>query len=183
MNRDQALLLLKQRIKNKNLIKHSLAVEACLRELAKKFDEDEEKWGLAGLLHDLDYEETLNNPQEHAKKAALELSALGLDHEIVHAVLAHNEATGVARESKLDRAIYAADPLTGLIVAAVLVLPSKKIADLTVQSVLNRFKEKSFARGANRETILACQELGLNLEEFIAIGIKAIQKISEELGL
>ncbi len=183
MTRDKALSLVNQRLKNKNLIKHCLAVEACLRVLARKFGENEEIWGLAGLLHDLDYEETVNNPKEHAQKGADELAELGVDQKIVHAVRAHNEMTGTVRESRLDKAIFSVDPLTGLIVAATLVLPDKKLSNLTVQSVLNRFKEKAFARGANRETIAACSELGLSLEEFTQICLEAMQDISGDLGL
>lgn len=183
MLREEAFALINQRLKNKNLIKHCLAVEACLCALARKFGESEKNWGQAGLLHDLDYEETLNNPKEHAKKAARELAEIGLPEEVAHAVLAHNESTGTPRESKLDKAIYACDPLTGLIVAATLVLPDKKLASLTVQSVLNRFKEKAFARGVNREAIKSCEELGLSLEEFIEICLKAMQDISDKLDL
>jgi hypothetical protein len=183
MNREEALTLVNQRLKNKNLVKHSLAVESCLRALAKKFDENEDVWGLAGLLHDLDYEETANNPKEHAVKAADELTMMGLSEEVVHAVRAHNEMTGTPRENRLDKAIYAVDPLTGLIVAAALVLPDKKLASLTLQSVLNRFREKAFARGANRKTIAACAEFDLNLEEFVKICLEAMQKISNDLGL
>lgn len=183
MTREEALAFLRKRLKNKNLIKHSLAVEACLFVLAKKLEQDPEMWGLVGLLHDLDYEETVNNPKEHAKRAADELAKMGLSAEIVHAVLAHNEATGTPRKSLLDKAIYAVDPMTGLIVAATLVLPDKKLSSLTVESILKRFKEKSFARGANRETISACHELGLSLEEFTQICLKAMQEISDNLEL
>jgi len=184
MNRDDALKLVQEKIQNQNLVKHCLATEACMRELARHFGEPEEQWGLTGLLHDIDYEETKNDPQKHSILGAEMLEKLGLDKEIVEAVKTHNEAHGIAPETKMAKAIFCVDPLTGLIVAATLVMPSKKIADLTTENVLNRFKEKGFARGANREIISKCQELlGLSLEEFIKIGLRAMQSIANELGL
>jgi hypothetical protein len=183
MKREQALKLVKEKIENKNLIKHSLAVETCMKFLAKYFNEDEEKWGLAGLLHDIDYEKTKDNPNLHSLKGAEFLEKLGLEKEIVEAVKTHNEAHGILPETKMAKALYCVDPLTGLIVAATLVLPSKKLNDLTVENVLNRFKEKSFARGAKREIILKCSDINLTLEEFIEICLKAMQEISVELGL
>ena len=184
MNRDEALKLVKEKIQNQNLVKHCLAAEACMRELAKHFKEPEEQWGLTGLLHDIDYEETKNDPQKHSVLGAEMLEKLGVDKEICEAVKTHNEAHGIAPESKMAKAIFAVDPLTGLIVAATLVMPSKKIADLTTENILNRFKEKGFARGANREIISKCQDLlNLSLEEFVKIGLSAMQKINNELGL
>ncbi len=190
MDRDEALQLVKEKIKTKNLIKHCLAVEACMRALAEKFGEDQEKWGLAGLLHDIDYEETKDNPEKHSLVGAGILEELGFDKEIVEAVKTHNERHGIAPETKMAKALFCVDPLTGLIVAATLVLPAspvggpnKKIADLTVQNVLNRFKEKGFARGANREIISKCSEINLTLEEFVNICLKAMQGISRNLGL
>lgn len=183
MIRDEALKLLKEKIQNQNLIKHSLAVEACMKALAKYFDDDEERWALAGLLHDIDYEETKNNPKEHSLTGAKILENLGLDKEIVEAVKAHNEIHGLDPETKMAKALFCVDPLTGLIVAATLVLPDKKIASLTTRNILNRFKEKSFARGANREIIKRCQDIGLLLEKFIEICLLAMQKISKDIGL
>jgi len=183
MNRDEALKLVEEKIKNRNLIKHSLAVEACMRALAEYFVENEEKWALAGLLHDIDYEETKDDPNFHSIKGAEFLEKLGLEKEITEAVKTHNEIHGILPETKMAKALYCLDPLTGLIVAATLVLPSKKLKDLTVQNILNRFKEKSFARGAKREIILKCSEINLDLEKFVEICLKAMQKISKELGL
>jgi len=183
MTQEEALKLVKEKIKNPNLIKHCLAVEACMRALAKHFNEDEEKWGLAGLLHDIDYEETKNDPNKHSLIGAEMLEKLGLDREICEAVKTHNEAHGIPPASLMAKALYSVDPLTGLIVAAALVLPSKKLADLTVENVLNRFKEKAFARGANREIIKKCEDINLSLEEFIKIGLEAMQNISSELEL
>jgi hypothetical protein len=183
MKREEASKLLNEKLKNKNLIKHSLAVEACMIGLAKYFKENEEKWATAGLLHDIDYEETKNDPNLHSVKGAEFLESLGLEKEIFEAVKTHNEAHGIIPESKLAKALFSVDPLTGLIVAATLVLPTKKIKDLTAENVLNRFKEKSFARGAKREIILKCSEVGLSLEEFIKICLNAMKQISSQLNL
>ena len=203
MEMEAALNLLKENLKNQNLIKHSLAVEAAMRKLARYLGEDEEKWALCGLLHDIDYEKTKDDPNLHSKMGAEMLKSLGFDKNICQAVLTHNEAHKKEPETKMAKALFCLDPLTGLIVAATLVLPSKtelpfieakvkkrtlssspKISDLKVENVLNRFKEKSFARGANREIIKKCNELlGLSLEEFVKIVLEAMQKISNELGL
>jgi len=177
IEREAALNLLKENLKNQNLQKHCLAVEAGMRGLARHFNEDEEKWGLCGLLHDIDYEKTKDNPNLHSKVGAEMLGKLGVDEEICQAVLTHNEAHKILPESKMAKALFCIDPLTGLIVAATLVLPSPKISDLKVENVLHRFKEKSFARGANRELIKKCNELlGLSLEEFVKIVLEAMQK-------
>jgi putative nucleotidyltransferase with HDIG domain len=181
VTRDEALQLVKEHVKTKNLIKHMLAAEAILGRLAQEFDQDEDAWRLAGLVHDVDYEHTQHNPEEHAVKGAEILRESGCPEEVVHAVLAHAEKA--PRESLLDKALYATDPLTGLIVAAALVHPDRKLASIDAQFVLNRYGEKSFARGANRETIAACQDLGLDLAQFIALGLEAMQGISKELGL
>ena len=184
MNREQALQLIKEKIKNQNLVKHCLAVEACMKGLARHFNEDEEKWGLAGLLHDIDYEQTKDDAHQHSIVGAKILEDLGVEKEITEAVKTHNEIHGVLPETRLAKALFSVDPLTGLIVAATLVLPSKKIADLTAENILNRFREKAFARGVNREIIKKSEELlGLKLEEFVKIGLEAIQGISQELGL
>ncbi|MFN3699193.1 MAG: HDIG domain-containing metalloprotein [Dictyoglomus sp.] len=183
MTREEALNKVKQYIKNKNLIKHMLAAEAIMRALAKKFNEDEEKWGITGLLHDIDYELTEKEPEKHSLVAEELLKNDNLSEEIIDAIKAHNEIHGLPRETPLAKALYAVDPLTGLIVAAALIHPEKKLAPLDVNFILNRFKEKSFARGANREQIKSCEELGLTLEEFIEIGLNAMKAISVDLGL
>jgi len=184
MKREQALKVLKENIKNPNLIKHSLAVEAGMKALAEKFNQDPEKWGLCGLLHDIDYEKTKDSPQEHSKIGAEMLKELGVEEEICRAVLVHNEIHQIQPQTLMEKALFCLDPLTGLIVASCLVLPSRKLKDLKTDNVLNRFKEKAFARGANREIIKKCSEyLGLELSEFIEIVLSAMQDISEELGL
>lgn len=183
MIREEAFNFLKGKIKNQNLIKHSLAVEVCLRNLALHFKENEEKWGLAGLLHDIDYEETKNDPEKHSLLGAEILEKIGLEREITEAVKTHNEVHGIAPETKLAKSLYCVDPLTGLIVAATLVLPTQKIKDLTLENVLNRFGEKSFARGATREIILKCSEINLSLKKFVEICLKAMQNIGNQLNL
>ncbi len=180
----EKLEILKKNISNQNLIKHCLAVKAIMEELAERFGGDKEKWGTAGLLHDIDYEKTKDDPSQHSMIGAQMLEELGFDKDICQAVKTHNEAHGIKPETPMEKALFVSDPLTGLIVAATLVLPSKKIADLTIENILNRFGEKSFARSANREIIKKCEELlSLNLADFVAIGLRAMQKISGELGL
>ena len=184
MKREEALNLLKENLKNENLTKHCLAVEAAMMELAKQFNEDERKWGICGLLHDIDYEKVKGNAKLHSKIGAEMLKELGCDDEICDAVLTHNEIHKIEPKSLMAKALYCVDPLTGLIVAAALVLPSKKINDLKAESVLKRFKEKAFAKGADRGIIKKCDEyLALSLEKFIEITLKAMQEISNELGL
>ncbi|MCD6410404.1 HDIG domain-containing protein [bacterium] len=184
MTKEEAINFLKENIQAQNLIKHSLAVGAIMKSLAERFGENSEKWETCGLLHDIDYEKTKNEPEKHSLVGAEMLKEKGLDEEIVEAVKAHNEIHKIKPETLMAKALYVCDPLSGLIVAATLVLPSRKLKDLTVQNVLNRFKENSFARGANREIIKKCQDyLNLSLEEFIEIALKAMQGIAEELGL
>jgi len=183
VNREEALALLKKNLPNKNLQKHCLATEAVMRRLARHFGENEELWGLAGLLHDIDYERTKDDPDRHSLEGAAMLEALGLPPEVVYAVKVHNERHGLPRQSLLDKALYAVDPLTGFIVAGALIRPEKSLAAVDVPFLLNRFKEKAFARGANREQMQTCTELGLTLDQFIALGLEAMQHQAKELGL
>ena len=186
MERKKALELLKENVKNQNLIKHCLATETAMRDLAEHFGEDKEKWGLCGLLHDIDYDKVKwpENPKLHSKVGSEMLRDLGFDEETCQAVLTHNEAQGITPATLMAKALYCVDPLTGLIVAATLVLPSKKINDLKTENILNRFKEKHFAKGANREIIKKCEDyLNLPLEKFVEIVLKAMQKISADLEL
>ena len=184
MTREEAYNLLKEKVQTQNLIKHSFAAEACMRALAEHFGEDSEKWGMTGLLHDIDYEETKNEPEKHSLLGAEILEKHGAGKDISEAVKTHNEMHNILPESKMAKAIYVVDPLTGLIVASTLVLPSKKIVDLTAENVLNRYKEGSFAKGANREIIGKCRDLlDLTLEEFVKICLEAMKKINNELGL
>ncbi|HZK18901.1 MAG TPA: HDIG domain-containing protein [Clostridia bacterium] len=183
MQREEAVKLLKKHLKNKNLYKHCLAVEAVMRALADRFEEDAELWGIAGLLHDIDYEETKDDPHRHSIVGAEMLGELGFPEDLVYAVKVHNEAHGLPRKSLFDKALYAADPVTGLIVAGALISPEKKLGAIDLEFLSNRFKEKSFARGANREQIACCSEIGLDLNEFLELSLKAMQSIDKELGL
>ncbi len=183
MTRKEVLESIKANVENQNLVKHMLATEAIMRALAKRLGEDEEVWGLTGLLHDIDVELTEGDMSSHSKLGADLARELGASETIAHAILCHNEAHGIPRETKLDKALFCADPLTGLIIAAALVRPDKKLAGLEASSVIKRFKEKSFAAGANREQIALCSEIGLELDEFIELGLVAMQGIADDLGL
>jgi uncharacterized protein len=183
MTRDEALSLMRERLTNNNLQKHTLAVEAMMRRLASHFGQDEELWGLAGLLHDIDYESTKGDPDRHSLEAADELAQMGLPEEVVYAVRVHNERHGLPRHSLMDKALHAGDPLSGLIVAAALVSPGKSLHGIDVPFIVNRFGEKSFARGADRDTIRCCSELGLQLDDFVLLALEAMQGISSDLGL
>jgi len=184
MDRQEALNLLEQRVQNANLIKHCLAVEAAMIGLAEYFKEDSEIWGLTGLLHDVDYEETKNNPSEHSKIGAQIVRDAGYSEEIAAAILTHNDDHGIEPVTRMAKALHCVDPLTGLIVASTLVMPAKKINDLKTENVINRFPEKNFAKGANREIIKKCENyLGLSLEQFVEIVLNSMKKIDKELGL
>ena len=181
MTRDECVQMVTEHCSNKNLFKHMLATEAVMRRLAERLGEDVEGWACAGLVHDLDYDETADDPSRHGLVSAEKLDELGFPEEIVHAVKAHNEH--VPRESAMDRALYSSDPVTGLIVAAALMHPTKKLAGIDVDFVMRRFGEKRFAAGADRGQIQTCSELGLGLEQFIGLAVEAMQGISDDLGL
>lgn len=183
MQREEALKLVTDNVSNQNLVKHMIAAEAIMRALAAHFGEDEDTWGLAGLLHDIDYDTTKDDPSTHSLLGSQMLAEAGVSPEIVYAVKVHNEAHGDPRVSRLDKALYAVDPLTGLITAAALIRPEKKLSVVTPESVLKRFGEKAFARGANREQIKTCSEIGLTLEEMVAISVAAMQRVADDLGL
>ncbi|MDK2820417.1 MAG: uncharacterized protein PWP31_382 [Clostridia bacterium] len=183
MTEQEALQLLKKNLKNKNLQKHCLAAQAVMKALARHFGEDEEKWSLAGLLHDIDYEYTKDDPEKHSLMGAEMLAKEQLLEDVIYAVKAHNGHHGLPRPDLMSKALYCTDPLTGLIVAAALIHPEKKLAVINVPFLLNRFNEKSFARGANREIIASCSDLGLSLEDFMHIGLEAMKSIAKDLGL
>ena len=183
MNREEALKAVEEKVRNRNLVKHMLATEAIMRALAHRFGEDEEEWGLAGLLHDIDLDICQGDMQTHSQIGAEMVRQMGCDEAVARAILCHNEAHGVACQSKLDKALFCADPITGLITAAALVRPDRKLAGVEAKSVAKRFKEKSFAAGASREQIATCGELGLTLEDFMALSLEAMKGISADLGL
>ena len=181
MQREEAKQLMEETIGNKNLQKHMLAAEACMRALAAHFGEDQESWAMAGLLHDLDYDQTVKDFGNHGRITAQMLEGKGISDGIIHAIKAH--PGHVPAESKMDFALYAVDPLTGLIVAAALMHPTKKLANIDAGFILKRYKEKRFAAGANREQIQSCDRLGLTLEQFVGIALAAMQGIAGDLGL
>jgi len=181
MTREEALEVVTERVGNRNLVKHMLAAEAVMRGLAVRIGEDEDAWGLAGLIHDIDVEETAETPEHHGLVSAELLKEMGVGEEIIHAVKAHNGH--VACESPMDRALLAADPVTGLIVAAALMHPSKKLAEVDVPFIMRRFETKRFAAGANREQIRSCENMDIPLEDFLGVALTAMQGVSEDLGL
>jgi putative nucleotidyltransferase with HDIG domain len=183
MDREAALDSIQANVENANLIKHMLATEAIMRALARRLGGDEEEWALAGLLHDIDVELTGGDMAQHSRLGADLVRDLGASQEISDAILTHNEAHGFTPETDMARALFCSDPLTGLITAVALVRPDKKLASVQVKSVSKRMNELRFAAGANRDNIRKCSEIGLELNEFIGIGLEAMQGIADELGL
>ena len=184
INQAQALDLLKEYCKDEVLIKHSLAAEAVMRALARRLGHDPEQWGMAGLLHDLDYDETKEDSARHTLRTEEILKDKGIEDEIIEAIKAHNaEALGREREKPFHFAVTCAEAITGLIVATPLVYPDKKIASVKPASIVKRMKEKGFARKVRRDAIRECEKLGLGLEEFAELSLKAMQRISDRLGL
>ncbi len=183
MDRDTALRAVRENVVNENLIKHMLAVEAIMRMLARRFGENEEEWGLAGLLHDIDVELTHADLSVHGRPGAQMAGQLGASEAVCHAILAHNEVHGEPRETLLDKALFCADPLTGLITAGALIRPDKQLAGVEVKSIRKRFKEERFAAGANRVQIATCSEIGIELDDFITLGLDAMKSIAQDLGL
>ena len=183
LDREQAVRLMEDKIQNINLRRHMLATEAIMRALAHSLDRDEDLWGLTGLLHDIDLETVDQDPKLHAATAADWLDG-DLPAEAIQAIRTHNgENLGLLRASELDHALAAAENLTGLVVAATLVLPSKKLAELKAKSVRKRMKEPRFAAGANRDIIRESDKLGLELAEFIDLGVESMRAIGDQLGL
>lgn len=181
MDRDTAYKLVCEKVKQGNLVKHILAVEAVMRRLAEHFGEDVDRWGLVGLLHDLDYSETENDPDRHTHLTAEWLKEYPeIDEGMIRAIHCHAEHEPC--ENKMEWSLYATDPTTGLITAAVLMHPSKKLDQLQVKSIKKRFKDKRFAAGARRDAITKCDELGLTLEEFLGLALDGMRRIAPELG-
>jgi putative nucleotidyltransferase with HDIG domain len=190
ITREQAWALLNEYTHSRNLIKHALAVEAAMRAYARHFGEDEERWGIVGLIHDFDYERypTMDGdvPQEewHTYAGARILRERGWAEEIVQDVLSHASYVGMPRDTLLRKALFAVDELTGLIVAVALVRPSKSIMDVKVKSVKKKWKDRSFAAGANREDIEeGAAALGVELSEHIGVVLEAMKGIAAELEL
>lgn len=182
MNREEALNLLKKHIQDENLIKHMLATEAIMRELAGYLGEDTEIWGLTGLLHDIDYQNT-KDMDKHGLVGAEILRNAGVDEKIVDAVRKHNYFIFPKREKKLEIALVSADSITGLIIASALVMPDKKLSSVKVKTVKKKFKDKSFAAGSNRELVKECEKINIPFENFVELSLQGMQKIAGSLGL
>lgn len=185
MTREKAIELLRKYIKNPNMIKHCIASESVMRGLARKLNQDEEKWALAGLLHDIDVELTSGDLKTHTHKAAEILKENSVDDEIIETIKMHNPAAWdkVSDDNVFHIALRAGETVTGLIIATALVYPDKKLSSVKTKSVLKRFKDKRFAAGADRNTIMECEKLGLTLEEFVNISLESMISVAAELGL
>ncbi|HZH39861.1 MAG TPA: HD domain-containing protein [Gemmatimonadales bacterium] len=188
MTRDEALALMQEYTASPSLRQHMLAVEGAVRAYARKASADEETWGLAGLLHDFDYERYPNDAhsatEEHPSWGVRLLRERGVPDAVCQAILGHADYTGVARETPLAKTLFAVDELCGFLVACALVRPSKSLADLEVSSVKKKLKDKAFARGVNRDDVRrGAEELGVPLDEHIAFVISALRPIERTLGL
>lgn len=183
MTRDDALALLHEYTHSESLRRHALAVEAAMRACARRCGEDEELWGLVGLLHDFDYERW-PNPPEHTRQGAALLRARGVEETIVDAILSHAEWNGIHRDTPLKRALFAVDELCGFITAVAWVRPSRTLAEVTPAAVRKKMKDRAFARSVRREDILeGAALLNLELDEHIALCLGAMQAIHVDLGL
>jgi putative nucleotidyltransferase with HDIG domain len=182
-SREQVVALVEARVANENLRRHMLATEAIMRTLAGRLGEDPDLWGLGGLAHDLDCEEVGDDLSRQGVLAAETLRELGAPESVAHAVMAHNPATGVPAVSRFDIALLATDQLSGLITAAALVRPDRDLAGVSVKSLRKRFRESAFARGVDRDAIVRCGELDVDLDEFMSLGLAAMQGIAPQLGL
>jgi putative nucleotidyltransferase with HDIG domain len=183
MNRDEALKLLCEYTQKDGLRKHALAVEAAMRAYARKFEGDEEKWGIVGLLHDFDYEK-YPTPDQHPEVGAKILKEKGYPDDVIYAIRSHAEYLGLKRKSLMDKSLFAVDELVGFITAVALVRPNKNIAEVKVSSVKKKLKDKAFARSVNREDIReGTADLGVPLDEHIAFVIEAMKSVADRLGL
>ena len=184
ISREKAVDLVRRNIHNDNLFKHCLASEAVLRAMAARLGEDEDKWGLAGLLHDLDAE-THPDLAVHTLETVRILTEQGVDPEIIEAIRLHNPTAhpGETRTTVFQHALAAGETITGLVIATALVQPDRKLASVKSKSVKKRMKEKAFARGANRETIMECEMIGIPIADFCSLSVAAMQQIADSLGM
>ncbi len=183
MDRGEALRLVEENVSNRKIVLHMIAVSAIMRALARYFGEDEEKWELVGLLHDIDYERTKKDPARHGLEAENILKGR-VSEEVLRAIKAHNfENTGVKPETRLENALIAADAVSGLIIASALVMPHKKLEEVRVETLEKKFRQKDFARSVSRERIMFCEKLGLSREKFFELALEALKEVSGELGL
>ena len=183
LTRKEALHLVKKHVSKRNIVYHMIAVEAIMRSVAEYFGENVDLWGLVGLLHDIDYEQTETNPARHGLLAE-EILKGQVPENVIRAIKSHNfKHTNVMPENRIEKALIASDAISGLLVACALVMPSKKMADVKVKTVTKKFKAKDFARGVHRERILACEEIGIPKEKFFEISLNGLKKVAQEIGL
>ena len=183
LTREEALSLVKENVSKRNIVYHMISVEAVMRGLASHFGEDENLWGLTGLIHDIDYEKIGDAWEKHGVLAGEILKGLVSD-DVLRAIKSHNfERTGVLPESRMEKALICCDAISGLLVACALVMPSKKLAEVKAKTVKKKFKDKDFARGADRERILFCEKLGVPKEKFFEIALEGLKNYAEEIGL
>lgn len=183
MRRAEAIALVKEHVKSDAIFKHMLATEAIMRELALHFGEDEGLWGMAGLLHDLDFEMTKAQFERHGMVAA-DILKDRVPDAVIRAIASHNcDNTGVKPESRMEKALIVSDSLSGLLVACALVMPSRRLQEVKVEGVEKKFRSKDFARSVSRERILICEEFGLSKEVFFEMALRALQRIGDQLGL
>jgi putative nucleotidyltransferase with HDIG domain len=187
-SRDDTLALMHEYTQSDSLRKHMLAVEGAMRAYARKFGEDEERWGITGLIHDFDYERFPNNAhsptEEHPSEGVRILKSRGYPDDILQAILGHAQYCNVPRESRMAKALFAVDELTGLITATALVRPTRSVHEVDARSVRKKMKDKAFARGVNRDDVVnGATELGVDLDEHISFVIAAMQSRAADLGL
>lgn len=187
-SRDEALAIMHEYTASDSLRKHMLSVEAAMRAYAEKFGEDPDHWGITGLVHDFDYERFPNEAhsptEEHPAEGVRILRARGFPEDILQAILGHARYSGVARESKMAKTLFAVDELTGLITATALVRPTRNLMEVEARSVRKKMKDKAFARGVSREDVIeGAADLGIDLDEHISFVIEAMRRVAPELGL
>jgi len=183
LSRNEAISLITRQISKRNVIYHMFAVEAIMRSAARYLDQNEDVWGMLGLLHDVDYEKTETTPEKHGLLSEEILSGK-ISDELIRAIKAHNSIhTGVKPETMMEKALIACDATSGLLVACALVMPSKKLADVKTETVAKKFKDKDFARGAERERIMICEEIGIPKERFFEVSLIGLRVVASQVGL
>ena len=182
MDRETAYRIVEEHVKSDSLLKHLLAVEACMQAYARKVGEDQDLWGVVGLVHDFDWE-VCPTPESHPTFGAEILKSRGFPQEIVRAVLSHGNHTGIPRDSLMEKALFACDELSGFVSAVTLVRPNKSLSETSVRSVKRKMKDKAFARSVSREDIVnGAEELGVDLDEHIGFVIEAMKPVASQLG-
>ena len=181
--REEALDLIEKHVSKRNVIYHMIAVEFIMRSIAKQLGEDQDVWGLVGLLHDIDYEKTEATPERHTLVAE-EILKGKVSEELIRSIKTHNARfTAVNPETRMEKALVACDAISGLLVACALVMPSKKLNDVKVETVVKKFKDKDFARGADRERIAVCEQIGIPKEQFFEIALDGLKAAATQIGL